>query len=73
MRGAQTSAAQGDQEGNVSDLKSLAINVANLTQSRSNHQREDQSCAVIALVPVGQRRETESVLLNLVRATSLGC
>jgi hypothetical protein len=54
-RGGQTSAAQEDQEGNVSDLKLLAINVANLIQSRSNHRRVDQSCAVIALVRAEQR------------------
>jgi hypothetical protein len=59
MRGAQTSAAQGDQEGNVSDLKSLAINAANLIQFRSNHQRVDRSCAVIALVPAELPREID--------------
>jgi hypothetical protein len=59
MRGAQTSAAQKDQEGNVSDLRSLATSAANLIQSRSNHQRVDPSCAVIALAPVEQRKETK--------------
>ena len=59
MRGAQTSAAQGDQGENVSDLRSLATNAANLIQSRSNHQRVDQSCVAIALVPAERRRETE--------------
>jgi len=59
MRGAQTSAARGDQGENVSDLRSPATNAANLIQYRSNHQRVDQFCAVIALVPVERRRETE--------------
>ena len=62
MRGAQTSAARGDQGENVSDLKSPATNAANLIPYRSNHQRVDQFCAVIALVPAERRRETE---LNL--------
>jgi hypothetical protein len=62
MRGAQTSAARGDQVENVSDLKSPATNAANLIQYRSNRQRVDQFCAVIALVPAERRRETE---LNL--------
>jgi hypothetical protein len=40
-------------------LRSPATNAANLIQYRSNHQRVDQFCAVIALVPVERRRETE--------------
>ena len=59
MRGVQTSAAQEDQGENVSDLRSPATNAANLIRYRSNHQRVDQFCAVIALVPVERRRETE--------------
>jgi hypothetical protein len=61
MRGARTSAVQGDQEANVSDLKLLVINVERLIQSRSSHRLVDQFCAAIVLVLVGRRsREPEA-------------
>lgn len=69
MRDALTSGVQGDQVGNVRDLISLAINAANLIQSRLNHQRVDQSCAVIVLVPVGLTKEIDSCDVEILLAT----
>ena len=65
MREEQTSGVQGDQVANVSDLKSLAINVAKLNQYLSNRRQVDQSYAVIASVQVGRRsKESEASFLR---------
>ena len=67
-RGAQTSAAQGDQEGNVSDLKSLAINAANLIQFRSSHRLAGQSYAAIVLARVERNKGPEVIPVGVAKS-----
>ena len=74
MRGARTSAVQGDQGANVSDLKLPVINVERLIQSRSSHRLVDQFCAAIVLVLVGRRsKEPEAQFLLKAAAEMISC
>ena len=59
MRAGQTLEAQEEREANVSDLKLPAISAERLTLYHSSRRLADQCYAVIALVPVERRRETE--------------
>jgi hypothetical protein len=55
MHGEQTSAAQGEQEESVNDLRLPAINAERPTLFLSSRQRADRCFAVIALARIARR------------------